>query len=100
MALVVETPRDAGRPSVQARTEQEAIDDAVDLGAQVIRLEAADPASGVIHAARDRGVTHVVLPYEDRGALERLRRPSLAELVLRELPDVEVHVVAARAPAD
>ena len=100
LALVVETPRDAGRPSVLARMEQEAIDDAVDLGAQVIRLEAADPASGVLHAARDRGATHVVLPYEDRGAFDRLRRPSLAELVLRELPDVEIHVVAARAPAD
>jgi two-component system sensor histidine kinase KdpD len=97
VALVVETPRDAGRPSVQARTEQEAIDDAVDLGAQVIRLEAADVASGVVHAARERGATHVVLSYQDRGALERLRKPSLADVLLRELPDVEVHVVAARA---
>ncbi len=100
VALVIETPRDAGRTSVQARTEQEAIDDAVDLGAQVIRLEAADVAAGVVHAARDRGATHVVLPYEDRTALERLRRPSLAERVLQALPDVEVHVVAAPPASD
>jgi two-component system, OmpR family, sensor histidine kinase KdpD len=96
VALVVETPRDAGRPSIEGRTRQEAIDDAVDLGAQVIRLEASDVAAGVIHAARERGATHVVLPHEERGSLDRLRRPSLADLVLRALPDVEVHVVAAR----
>ena len=79
---------------------QEAIDDAVDLGAQVIRLEAADVAAGVVQRPAIRGATHVVLPYDERTALERLRRPTLAERVLQALPDIEVHVVAAPPASD
>jgi two-component system sensor histidine kinase KdpD len=96
LALVVESPASARLPFDRQRDLQQAVDDAVDLGAEVVRVEAADVVGGLEEALHARRPTHVVLPSERAGALARLRHGTLAERVLRLDPEVEVHIVDAR----
>jgi two-component system, OmpR family, sensor histidine kinase KdpD len=99
-AIVVDTPRTDGRTFDRARDLQEAIDDAVDLGADVLRVEAPDVATGVVDAARGRRATRVVLPHEALTGIRRFRERPLVDVVIGALADVEVHVVGpARARA-
>ncbi|MHB8958848.1 MAG: universal stress protein [Candidatus Limnocylindrales bacterium] len=93
IALIVETPAAARLPFDRQRDLQQALDDAVDLGAEVMRVEAPDAAAGLEQAVRARRPTHVVLPHEPESGLERLRRGSLAERLLRIDPEVEVHLI-------
>ena len=96
MALVVETPQHAGQPFDRARDLKEALDDAVDLGADVVRVEARDLVSGLEEVARTWHATHLVLPHrESPGGLGRLRERPLVDRLVERLPDVELHVVAA-----
>ncbi len=94
-AVVVDTPESERLPFDRARDLQEVIDDAVDLGADVVRVRARDVASGIEQAAQTRRATHVVLPYHERSRVSRLLEPPLVERVSDRLPDVEVHVVSA-----
>lgn len=93
IALVVDSPASARLPFDRQRDLQQALDDAVDLGAEVLRVEAPDAATGLEQAVRARRPTHVVLPHEPGGGVERLRHGSLAERLLRVDPEVEVHLV-------
>jgi len=96
MAVVVETPEHAGQPFDRARDLKEALDDAVDLGADVIWIEARDLVSGLEEAARTRHATHLVLPHrEGPSGLGRLRERPLVDRLVERLPEVEFHVVAA-----
>jgi len=94
-AVVVETPSSEGQSFDRQRDLQEAIDDAVDLGAEVIRIEADDAADGLVRTAEMRRATHVFVPHAEIGGLRRLRTRSVVDQVLERLPDVEVHAVAA-----
>lgn len=98
VAVVVETPASGRRSFDQRRDLQEAIDDAVDLGAEVARVEALDVAVGLEQVARSRGATHVVLPQRAPRGLSRLLERSLADRLLQQLPEVEVHLVGAPPP--
>ena len=84
----------------EARNLREVADDAADLGADVIRVEADDLASAVARLAEARGATHVVIAHRPQGRLERLRHRPLAEALLDRLPGVEVHVVGPGHRAD
>ena len=95
VAVVVETPAADRQPFDRSRDLQEAIDDAIDLGAEVVRIEAADVASGVEEAARVRRATHVVLPHHELTGLQRLRERPLVDRIIERLPDVEVHSIGA-----
>jgi two-component system sensor histidine kinase KdpD len=93
VAVVVETP-ETGRDSFDRKRDlQEAIDDAVDLGAQVVRVEAADVVTGLANVARSRRTSHLVLPYRPREGMKRLTERPLSELVLDQLPQVKLHLV-------
>ncbi len=94
LALVVETPSDAAAPSGQARRIREYLDDATDLGAEIIQVEAADLADGIVQVAEARRVTRLVMPHRTSSALERVRRSTLAERILERLPALEVTIVA------
>jgi two-component system, OmpR family, sensor histidine kinase KdpD len=94
VAVVVHTPSDDQMPFDRQRDLQEAIDDAVDLGADVVRVEAADVASGLAGVARDRRASHVVIPYRAREGLRRITERPLSELILDRLPQVKLHLVA------
>jgi len=94
LALVVETPSDAAAPAEHGRRLRESLDDATDLGAELLSIEAADPAEGIARVAKARRVTRLVLPHRPSSALERVRRSSLAERILERLPTLEITIVA------
>jgi two-component system, OmpR family, sensor histidine kinase KdpD len=96
---VVDTP-DMERSSFdRGRDLQEAIDDAVDLGAEVVRLPAPDVVTGLEQVVRERGATHLVVGHQGSRGLRRITERPLADRILARLPDVEVHLVGAR-PGD
>jgi len=92
-AVVVETPGSEGQSFDRSRDLQEALDDAVDLGAEVVRVEARDIAAGLAQAAETHRATHLFLPYQDVSGLKRLREGTLVDRLVERLPDVEIHVV-------
>jgi two-component system sensor histidine kinase KdpD len=101
LALVVETPADSGMSSETIRRIREHLDDATDLGAEILTTEAPDLAEGIVRIARARRVTRLVMPHRTSTALERVRKSPLTERILEQLPTLEVTVVAdARAATD
>jgi two-component system sensor histidine kinase KdpD len=96
VAVVVETPATDSQPFDRNRDLQEAIDDAVDLGADLVRVEAPDVATGLELIARSRRATHLVVPHHEVKGFRRLTERSLVDQVLERLPDLEVHAVNAR----
>ena len=96
IALVVESPAAARLPFDRQRDIAQALDDATDLGAEILHIEAEDAAAGLDAALQLRRPTHVVLAHEPSGGLARLRRGTLAEHLLRLDPDLEVHLVDVR----
>jgi two-component system sensor histidine kinase KdpD len=101
LALMVETPADASAPSETKRRIREYLDDATDLGAEIILVESSDLAEGVVQVASTRRVTRLVMPYRTSSTLERVRRSPLADRILERLPTLEVTIVAdARESTD
>ena len=94
LAAVVETPIAAAAPSTRRRALREHLDDAIDLGAEVIEVEATDVAAALAELVQRRRVTRVVLGHTPRGTLDRLRGPSLEERLLALRPGIEIHLVA------
>lgn len=95
VAVVVDPPGGERRSFDKRRDLQEAIDDAADLGADLVRVEARDVVEGVERVVRSRRATHVVLPQRPPGGLSRLLERPLADRLLERLPEVEVHLVGA-----
>ena len=101
LALVVETPQTAAAPMEHVRRIREYLDDATDLGAEILIVEAPDVADGIVRIVRARRVTRLVLPYRSASAIERVRRSSLADRIIEQVPSLEVSIVAdARETAD
>jgi len=78
---------------------QENMDYAVDLGAEVLRVEARDLLSGLEMVARERRVTHVIFVSDGSTPLGRLVRRPLALELLERIPDLEVHLISEALPA-
>ncbi len=97
VAVVVDTPASERRSFDQRRDLQESIDDAVDLGAEVVRVEARDVLDGLEQVVRSRRATHVVLPQQEASGLSRFLARPLPDRLLQRVPEVEVHLVAAPA---
>jgi two-component system sensor histidine kinase KdpD len=93
VAIVVATPQQDQLAFDRKRDLQEAIDDAVDVGATVVQVEARDVITGLERIAREKQVSHVVLPYHKRDGLRRLMDRPLSEAVLERLPGMRVHIV-------
>jgi two-component system sensor histidine kinase KdpD len=93
IAVVVETPELERQPFDRKRDVQEALDDAVDLGADVVRVEAADVVTGLEQVARSHRATHLILPHREAAGLKRLLERPLVDRLIERLPDVELHVV-------
>ncbi len=67
------------------------------LGAHLLVEEGSDVVAVLARVARDRGTTYVLIgPPEPRRGLARLGEPLIVR-ILRELPDVDVRVIRARA---
>ena len=95
VGVVVETPESARYSFDQRRDLQEAIDDAVDLGADVARIEARDVVDGLEQVARSRRATHVVLPQREMKGMARFTERPLADRLLQRIPELEIHLVGA-----
>ena len=93
VAVVVETPELGRQPFDRHRDIQEALDDAVDLGAEVVRVESSDVVAGLEQVAHSSRATHVVLPHSERSGLARFRERAVVDRLIERLPDVEIHVV-------
>jgi two-component system, OmpR family, sensor histidine kinase KdpD len=101
LALVVETPAMASAPSEETRRIREYLDDATDLGAEIVVIESQDLADGIVQVAKARRATRLVMPHRSSNTLERVRRSPLAERILERFPSLEVTIVAdAREGAD
>ena len=94
VAVVVQTPRNAHMSFDRNRDLQEAVDDAVDLGAEVVRVEAPDVPSGLADVALSKRASHVVLPYRPRDGMKSITEKPLSELVMARLPSIKLHLVA------
>lgn len=94
LALVVETTADAAAPSERRRALREHLDDAADLGAQVVTIEASDVALAIVEVARARRVSQLVIGHRTAGSMERLRRGTLVDRIMALWPRLEIHVVA------
>ena len=98
VAVVIVTPEIEGLSFDRARDLQQNLDYADDLGAEVIRFEAADFVSGLAHVAQARRVTHVVIPHQERHGRLGLFAKSPAEMLIEELPQIEVHLTGSGRP--
>jgi two-component system sensor histidine kinase KdpD len=99
IGLVVETPDTEREPFDRGRDLRETVDDAVDLGADIVRLEAPDVVAALEQIARARRATHVVLPHRDVRRVRRFIQRPLADELIERLPELEIHVVAATPDA-
>ena len=94
VAVVVETPAAERQPFDRQRDIQEALDDAVDLGAEVVRVESPDVVAGL-----ERG--RALVPGDPSGpaatssdrACRRLRERPIVDRLIERLPELELHVV-------
>lgn len=93
LAVVVDTPNVAHRSFDRTRDLQEALDDAVDLGAEVVRIDAPDVVTGLDNAVQSRRATHLVLPFHEVTGLTRLRERPLVDRLIERIPELEVLVV-------
>jgi two-component system sensor histidine kinase KdpD len=99
LAVAVETAR-VGQSRDRLIDLQENIDYAVDLGAEVFRVEASDLVTGLAEITRARRVSHLVLAHHGRRGMDRLLRPSIADQLVERVPGLEVHLVGGMvAPA-
>ena len=78
----------------RARDLREALDDAVELGAEITRLETQDVVAGIARVATATGATHLFLPHARTGILEAVTRRPIEVRLAELLPDVDLHVVA------
>jgi two-component system sensor histidine kinase KdpD len=93
--LAVRDPETA--PTAEERQELETLRRiTATLGAHMLVEEGADPAKVAARVARERGTTYILIAQpEPRRGLARLSEP-LAMRLVRELPDVDVRIVADR----
>lgn len=69
---------------------------AEDLGAEVVRLSGRDVAATLARYAREQHVTQVLVAHSNRSRWQELARGSVTTRLLQLLPDVDIHVIAAR----
>ena len=93
LALVVMTPDMERQSFDRGRDVQETLDDAVDLGATVVKVEAADLVTGIVDAATSKRATHLVLAHVPASGLQLVMARPLTDRLLRRLPDIQLHIV-------
>jgi two-component system sensor histidine kinase KdpD len=93
VALVPPSGTVEAMPFDRARDLREALDVAVELGAQTAQLPAGDPAAAVGRAVRDLGGTHLFVPHGPSSRLDGLLHRSLVDRLMEHIPDVDLHLV-------
>jgi len=94
--VYVETPKEApDRIDSEAQRHLLAnIALARELGAEVVRLQARDPATALIDFARSHGVGHIVIGRSNRPWWRQLLGRSVPLRLLQEASDLDVHIVS------
>ncbi|MFI5261367.1 MAG: sensor histidine kinase KdpD, partial [Candidatus Limnocylindrales bacterium] len=90
-AAVIETPAVERLPLDRARDLQQNLDYATDLGADVVHHPARDLVGGLVDLARDLRITHLVMGRDVRRGLSARFTADPVELLLRQIPDLDVH---------
>lgn len=89
----------AAEPDSRSEIGDDLAADAMDRGAEVLRVLTSDTAGAIARAALDRSVTHVVLGQPRLGRLERLAADPLSDRILALAPDLEISLVGRGRPA-
>ena len=71
---------------------------AEDLNAEIVALDAQQSATRLRDLIASRRIDHVVLAGEPRQLLQRLRRTSLLDGLMRDVPGLTAHVVSTSMP--
>ena len=96
VALVPPSDHVDALPFDRARDLREALEVAVDLGAKTSRLASGDLVDAIAEVVAAVGATHLFVPYAPAGRLESIARRPLGERLAERLPDLDLHLVAAR----
>ena len=94
--VYVETP-DEAPDRIDAEAQRHLLANialARELGAEVARLQAKDPATALIDFARSHGVGHVVIGRSHQPWWRQLLGRSVPLRLLREAGDVDIHIVS------
>jgi two-component system sensor histidine kinase KdpD len=99
LAVFVETPRWARAGPEARRQLEENLRLAEDLGAEILRIQAADVADALAGVAHDRNVDSIVIGHSRHGRLHELLHGSIINKLLKQARDFDVHLVAGREQA-
>jgi two-component system sensor histidine kinase KdpD len=94
-AVYVETPREAP-DRIDAEIQRhllEHLELARQLGAEVVRLQAGDPAEALLDFARSHRVSDLVMGRSRQSWWRRVLGRSVSQRMLDEAIDLDVHVV-------
>jgi K+-sensing histidine kinase KdpD len=94
LAVYVETPGWRRASPEQKRALEENVRFAEDLGADAIRVQAADVARALMQVAHDKNVGSLITGHSRHGLVHELLGRSVLQNLLRLASDVDVHVVA------
>src|SRR5580693_3547544 len=94
-AVYVRTPEESAvRIDAEAqRRVNDTLETAQKMGGLVFSMKGESVAKALVSFAREYGITHIVVGRPGPKRLRQLLRPSLHEIILRELPDVDLVVV-------
>ncbi len=94
--VYVQTPKEAP-DRIDSETQRHLLANiqmARDLGAEVVRLEGADPVTALIDFARSHGVAHVVLGRSQEPWYRQVLGRSIMLRIVREAEGLDVHLLA------
>jgi two-component system sensor histidine kinase KdpD len=96
--VYVETPRESPeRIDSEAQRHLLAnVDKARELGAEVVRLRAKDPAAALVDFALSHRVSDVIVGRTELPWWRRVIRPSVLERLVRDAAGVDLHIVSFR----
>jgi two-component system, OmpR family, sensor histidine kinase KdpD len=96
-AVYVETPEEAPNliDSEAQRHLIANVENAREMGAEVVRLKSDDPAQALLDFARTHGIAHVIVGRSLQPWWKQVLRGSVLTRLLREGADFDLHVVAS-----
>jgi len=100
--VYVETPREAP-DRIDAEAQRHLLGNiafARELGAEVVRIRAPDPAAALIDFARSHAVGHIVIGRSHQPWWRQVLARSVPLRLLREASDLDVHIVSLRGEED
>lgn len=98
-AVHIETPRDARFSDAENTRLATALGLAAQLGAQVATLPAETAVAGLKHFLADARATQLIVGKSVRSKWFELRHGSVVDRLVRETPEVAVHVLPMAPPA-